>query len=1183
MEPLLHCDFCSLASNKQGRCFLSKVQHFAMLRLNKLIRIIEMPTLVDNVERTAVKFGLRFNKNLLRVSKLMCRLLIASHAFACAFFLIASWENHKGNCNNWAFDARLITACGDGRTCGSAPYAVADAYILSLYWAVATLTTVGYGDIHASKGSAIEVIFCTFVMIIGTFFIYTLIIANLEEIVSQLDVTQSIFKHRADKLRQFCVRRKLPEDLASKIDEYLAKLWVQQRGIRGTALLHYLPPSLHSQVVSELVGEKLGRLFFVRTCDRNFVDELTIGMDLELCAPNDIIFRTGQPAQKLFLMVKGTAALLEESCGTIFTTLKDCTLGEGEFFARATYPCSCRLTSTSEMFMLDFSVLWRILESRKLTEKYTKALCEQTDTLHRLSTLSLIEKVRLNLENKKMARMMMANEVTEKEGFAIAPSSIFYKSWKILALLFAIYSGISVPKDIAFSATHDAQLLPDADANMELFYIIIEISFILFFIVDILLHLFVFMCKYEGRLISERREFRQIYVRRKLAIDLLSTLPISIMFHRVSAEGSLSFTYSLLRLFQLTRVARIGDYFQTFVSVAEEMLNLRITSTGVRRLIDWIPLTLLFNHWVACMFYLISQLNEGESWVTQWMIECKQQKVALSGFQCTSYDVYLRAFYWALYTLTTTGYGQVIIVSNEERIFAMFVMVLGGVMCDAGITAILTALFNEEDRESATRKRQIECTTKYLSSNNYGASMKTQVLDYFRYVDEELHNLVDKEVVSYLPSSLQHDLASHFCFQSLRSSQMFKSSPDSTIHYFVSRMEPYLAVPNEQLQCGNMNEEVLFVLIRGRVQSTCITGETETLLPGSLVSNCENRARAKSSGVLERKIHVKVLGASGLPKTNTMGAPDPFAVLDFELRKHRTATRKATRSPKWNEEYTIWLPSSVTHVVAKVMNFESVKKDIQIGQVEVDISHLTAEGADVDDLMADYQLVGATKNPCGKLKMGLTAAELKPWEVVQIPETTVTAVSFAQLYKLDMAHCSKLKDFQLNLSAPPHSRLPAPRRLGLSPADGRRIINSCKSLDEATSDRCTPLHKEEFISSVPTEPTWKEEKLKRCAGLQASNYAKVHNDSASSAEENNLPVDHLSDAELEADVDATNLSTSDETVDGFSSFSAFDAYMEDAFFRHGPQIEARALPVGNRARKFIEKILGLVNSRVYPG
>ena len=65
-----------------------------------------------------------------------------------------------------------------------------------------------------------------------------------------------------------------------------------------------------------------------------------------------------------------------------------------------------------------------------------------------------------------------------------------------------------------------------------------------------------------------------------------------------------------------------------------------------------------------------------------------------------------------------------------------------------------------EDRESATRKRQIECTTKYLSSHHM-RSMKTQVLDYHRYVDEELHNLVTKK--SYpSSSSLQHDLASHF-------------------------------------------------------------------------------------------------------------------------------------------------------------------------------------------------------------------------------------------------------------------------------------------------------------------------------------------------------------------------------------------------------------------------------------
>jgi hypothetical protein len=57
-------------------------------------------------------------------------------------------------------------------------------YSISLYWAVTTLTTVGYGDITAH--SITEMVICCIVMIIGVF-LYSYTIGSITNLLTNID------------------------------------------------------------------------------------------------------------------------------------------------------------------------------------------------------------------------------------------------------------------------------------------------------------------------------------------------------------------------------------------------------------------------------------------------------------------------------------------------------------------------------------------------------------------------------------------------------------------------------------------------------------------------------------------------------------------------------------------------------------------------------------------------------------------------------------------------------------------------------------------------------------------------------------------------------------------------------------------------------------------------------------
>jgi voltage-gated potassium channel len=195
-------------------------------------------------------------------------------------------------------------------------------YNLSLYWAVSTLTTVGYGDI--TPNSNITRLYTMAVMLIGVAS-YGIIIGNFSRMIMLADKYKELKKEKFGALFQFMKFYNVPSSLQKQVYSYYKHMFAHNISDEDQNFVKELPEVLRQELQLFMKIKLIRNVHIFGDCSTPCLKMIAEKLQEKFYGPNEYIIKKGTAGEEMFIIGHGE---VEVSNGeTVQTTLKT-----GQFF-----------------------------------------------------------------------------------------------------------------------------------------------------------------------------------------------------------------------------------------------------------------------------------------------------------------------------------------------------------------------------------------------------------------------------------------------------------------------------------------------------------------------------------------------------------------------------------------------------------------------------------------------------------------------------------------------------------------------------------------------------------------------------------------------------------------------------------------------------------------------------------
>eukprot|EP01052_Picozoa_sp_SAG31_P002277 SAG31_NODE_79_length_27235_cov_6.268868_6_plen_782_part_00 len=322
----------------------------ASLRLTRMIRFLRLARLPKILNFRQIKTAMAFALKPIGVSSvqidfvftiafLVAVMALTVHLLGCYWAWTGLHETEKYRDGVWSpggwvwkrYEEELAVFSTADETIDFIQRDTYPYYIDSIYFAIVTVSSVGYGDISATTQSEQQVII--FIIIAGAF-LYAFIIGNFSSMIENMDKDQSDFNTKMRGIGELMHFYKIDRELHEQVLEYYQFKFSNNTLFDDHEIMMELPTSLRHQIVLHRFESTIQLVPFLSGVRDDVVVELCLHMKDFPVMPGDRVMTQGAYHKELLILTRGVAMTIPDDmkADRLMPTLRK--LSDGELFKK---------------------------------------------------------------------------------------------------------------------------------------------------------------------------------------------------------------------------------------------------------------------------------------------------------------------------------------------------------------------------------------------------------------------------------------------------------------------------------------------------------------------------------------------------------------------------------------------------------------------------------------------------------------------------------------------------------------------------------------------------------------------------------------------------------------------------------------------------------------------------------